>query len=56
MLVKLFINESPDELKTLIKKCVRDLKLWWSLQLCGQLLVDHNPDMSQWCHCYHFPG
>jgi len=41
-------------LKTLIKKSVRGLLLWWSLQLCGQFVVDHNADMSQWCHCCHF--
>jgi len=36
------------------KIIARSYKLWWSLQLCGRFVVDHNSDVSQWCRCWHF--
>jgi len=29
-------------------------ELYWSLLLGGHCLINHNSDVRQWCHCYHF--
>ena len=48
------------ELKTLVKNIsARPLTLLifaegWALYGRPQLIVDHNPNTSQWCHCCHF--